>query len=126
MGQHTKSLVLRLGLKSENRCWYCGSDFADEWDSVHVEHQFPKSRGGTNDFDNLVLACRRCNSTKGDKDLEEYRVYAAKKEAGIPKFSGEQLDWLEVQGFEFPEIEGHVFFGEWPKGQERGEQDGED
>lgn len=32
----------------------------------------PISRGGTNDLDNLVLACQPCNVNKGDKTLDEF------------------------------------------------------
>ncbi len=30
-----------------------------------VEHIVPKTHGGTDALDNLAVACRRCNSTKG-------------------------------------------------------------
>ncbi len=44
-----------------NECQYCGS--------VHdltLDHVMPRSRGGKSTWDNLVTACRRCNSKKGD------------------------------------------------------------
>lgn len=33
-----------------------------EWD-----HLIPVSRGGTNDPDNIVVSCRSCNRSKGDR-----------------------------------------------------------
>jgi endonuclease I len=30
------------------------------------EHLYQKSKGGSNDMDNLVAACRDCNSSRGD------------------------------------------------------------
>jgi 5-methylcytosine-specific restriction endonuclease McrA len=34
-------------------------------DNVTIEHIIPKSKGGTNDLENLALACSRCNNEKG-------------------------------------------------------------
>jgi hypothetical protein len=41
-------------------CAYCG-DVATE-----VDHVYPKSKGGEDTLDNLVAACRSCNSRKKD------------------------------------------------------------
>lgn len=49
-----------------NKCVYCGSDAA------HVDHQLPRSRGGKDDFDNLVPSCGPCNISKGTMTAEEY------------------------------------------------------
>ena len=38
-----------------------------------LEHKIPLSRGGTNEYNNLEIACRRCNSKKHNKTLEEYK-----------------------------------------------------
>ncbi len=51
-----------------DRCFYCGSKRVDAFD-----HMQPRSRGGSNHPSNLVPVCRRCNSQKGSKTLEEYR-----------------------------------------------------
>ena len=32
----------------------------------------PKSKGGKDSWDNLVTACRRCNSEKADLSVEEW------------------------------------------------------
>jgi 5-methylcytosine-specific restriction endonuclease McrA len=42
-------------------CAYCGEP-ANE-----VDHIQPRVIGGTDDLDNLVAACRRCNSSKGKR-----------------------------------------------------------
>jgi 5-methylcytosine-specific restriction endonuclease McrA len=39
----------------------------------HLEHKTPLSRGGTNEYNNLDVACRSCNCSKHDKTLEELR-----------------------------------------------------
>jgi len=35
-----------------------------------IDHIIPKSLGGTNDYDNLQLAHRDCNSRRGNKPLD--------------------------------------------------------
>jgi len=47
-------------------CVYCGDK-----KKLTIDHLMPQSRGGSNDQDNLVLACRHCNSTKHDKMPKE-------------------------------------------------------
>ncbi len=42
-------------------CYYCGTSIHENRD---VEHLVPLSRGGSNGFDNIVLACRSCNREK--------------------------------------------------------------
>lgn len=44
------------------KCHYCGCDCSDD---VTVDHVVPYCSGGTDDLSNLVVACRKCNSTKG-------------------------------------------------------------
>ena len=39
----------------------------------HLEHKTPLSRGGTNEYCNLAIACQHCNLTKKTKTEEEYR-----------------------------------------------------
>jgi 5-methylcytosine-specific restriction endonuclease McrA len=42
-------------------CQYCGSA------AENVDHVLPKSRGGQHSWDNVVAACRRCNSRKENR-----------------------------------------------------------
>lgn len=50
-------------------CAYC----ADEKGPFDLDHIHPYSRGGTNDADNLTVACASCNRSKGDLTLDEWR-----------------------------------------------------
>ena len=43
-------------------CVYCGTA-----PSTTVDHRIPLSKGGSNDYTNLVGACSACNSKKKDK-----------------------------------------------------------
>ncbi|MCK9523641.1 MAG: HNH endonuclease [Proteobacteria bacterium] len=54
----------RFKLVQPRACVYCGSD-----QCLSMDHLVPKCKGGPDDADNIVWACRRCNSAKGDKDM---------------------------------------------------------
>lgn len=49
-------------------CAYCGSTVGP----FSIDHVTPVSRGGTHDFENLVVACRSCNSAKGNRPVHEF------------------------------------------------------
>lgn len=51
--------------RDERRCGYCGSD------AQTVDHILPRSRGGTHTWNNLVAACRGCNTKKANRTPEE-------------------------------------------------------
>lgn len=55
--------------RDNNICQYCGYRFAME--QLTMDHVLPKSRGGTNSWDNLVTACKKCNQKKGNKTPKE-------------------------------------------------------
>lgn len=57
--------------KTNGRCWYCGADI-EPFGNWEVDHQHPRSRGGSDSIDNLVPACRKCNSEKSDRTISEY------------------------------------------------------
>lgn len=47
-------------------CQYCGSK-----KNLTIDHVVPKSKGGKTNWNNLVTACHRCNTLKGNKTLEQ-------------------------------------------------------
>lgn len=49
-------------------CAYCG----DTDGPFDVDHIVPRSKGGTNAIDNLTVACRACNRSKGAKDVKDW------------------------------------------------------
>lgn len=51
----------------EAYCCFCGKDNVP----LEIEHVIPRSRGGGNGWDNLVLACVPCNKHKGNRTPEE-------------------------------------------------------
>ena len=52
-------------------CWYCGDELTQA--TATIDHVIPKSRGGSGLRGNTVHACVRCNSTKDDLLLDEFR-----------------------------------------------------
>lgn len=52
------------------RCVYCNKELTIA--QATLDHKYPLSRGGTNERNNLAIACRCCNSSKHDKTAEEY------------------------------------------------------
>jgi 5-methylcytosine-specific restriction endonuclease McrA len=50
------------------RCIHCNARVVvnDSGETLAtIEHIFPRTHGGTDDVENLALACRRCNGEKG-------------------------------------------------------------
>ncbi len=56
-----RSVFVRDG----HRCQYCGAQ------AENIDHVVPRSRGGTHSWENVVACCRRCNTRKEDRLLEE-------------------------------------------------------
>ena len=57
-------------IRQNNYCWYCGKEL--EPSKLTKDHVFPRSKGGDNDMDNIIMVCKTCNSSKGDMDLFEW------------------------------------------------------
>ena len=53
-------------LRDNFRCQYCGKN-----GNLTLDHVIPKSRGGRDHWENVVVSCVRCNNRKGDKTPEE-------------------------------------------------------
>ncbi len=52
-------------LRDDHTCQYCGGV------AESIDHVIPKSRGGEHTWENVVAACKRCNSAKRDRLLHE-------------------------------------------------------
>lgn len=71
-----KSLACSLSLEEwekakaffNNECAYCGKKLK----RLTQDHVIPLSKGGTYTADNIIPACKSCNSSKHDKDFEEW------------------------------------------------------
>jgi 5-methylcytosine-specific restriction endonuclease McrA len=61
------AIYLRDGLA----CCYCG-DGVEEGAVLTLDHVTPHSKGGTNHEANLITACRRCNSSRGNRTVASF------------------------------------------------------
>ena len=67
-GHFRFSQVMRQYARQGNTCAYCKQPAG----IPEPEHVIPLSRGGRNDMSNIVAACHRCNSDKGDMTPGEW------------------------------------------------------
>lgn len=51
--------------RDKHSCAFCGGK------ATTIDHVIPRSRGGTNRWDNTVAACSPCNGKKGNRTPEE-------------------------------------------------------
>ncbi len=54
----------RIRMELPQECVYCGGTHF-----LSIDHIVPTNRGGADSGDNAVWACRKCNSSKSDRDL---------------------------------------------------------
>jgi CRISPR/Cas system Type II protein with McrA/HNH and RuvC-like nuclease domain len=69
---HTRTLRAnrnRIYKRDNYECVYCGSHR-----NLTLDHVIPKSRGGKNDWTNLVTSCFKCNLKKADKTPENVTI----------------------------------------------------
>ncbi len=55
--------------RDHGACGYCGKRMT--LDAATLDHIIPQSQGGPSTWENLVLACKRCNTRKADRSLKE-------------------------------------------------------
>lgn len=48
--------------RDSHTCQYCGKN-----EHLTLDHVVPKAKGGRSTWDNLITACSRCNTFKGDR-----------------------------------------------------------
>lgn len=60
----------KIKLQTGQICNYCGST-----EKLALDHIFPQKYGGQDNAENLIFACRTCNSSKGKKDLMEWMTF---------------------------------------------------
>ncbi len=66
-----------LFARDRYRCQYCGRSTADlkPREALTRDHLIPLSRGGTNDWSNVVTACGPCNTRKANRLPEEIGMH---------------------------------------------------
>lgn len=74
ISKETRQLVYN---KCNGHCAYCGCKL--EYKDMQVDHVLAVGRGGSNDIDNLLPACRQCNYDKHKKTIEGFRKRISKE-----------------------------------------------
>lgn len=77
----TRSTVLKH-IKTA-KCVACASEV--DISRSDLDHIIAKSKGGPQDLTNSILLCRRCNSSKGVKDLLEWWQFKEFKVEDLPR-----------------------------------------
>jgi len=71
-----KKIKIKLSRNNELYCCvFCGKEFIIS--ELTIDHIIPKSKGGSNNINNLVLACRPCNEGRDVANFMEYRMWKA-------------------------------------------------
>lgn len=86
-----KSLYEAIRQRAQFRCEYCHYPELLSSAPLSIDHIQPQSFGGSDDLDNLALACRRCNERRYNFttgiDLET--------NTEVPLFNPRQQEWSE-------------------------------
>lgn len=86
MNPHYPKVAERAG----HMCEYCHAPESVFNFPFEVDHFIPLSKGGTNDLENLALACRACNAYKSF-----HQIGLGAVEKTIPLFNPRQNVWNE-------------------------------
>jgi 5-methylcytosine-specific restriction endonuclease McrA len=84
--------------RDHHSCQYCGGT-----KHLTLDHVIPRSKGGLHSWDNVVAACERCNSRKGDALLHEIGMtLKTKPKAPIhPAVAFAEQFWKGQQGADY-------------------------
>lgn len=67
------------------RCQYCGAG------AESIDHVVPRAKGGPHTWENVVAACRPCNTAKRDRLLSETTM-VLRRRPSVPR----ELTWITV------------------------------
>ncbi len=73
--------------RDKHQCQYCGA--VPDKSDLTLDHIMPRSRGGVDSWENLVLACARCNVKKSNRTPEEANMRLLKQPTAprwLPRF----------------------------------------
>ena len=63
---------LAIYLRDGMCCAYCGATVESSKKPLSLDHLVPASKGGGNHEGNLITCCLKCNSRRGDMDLDKW------------------------------------------------------
>lgn len=71
---------LKLWEENNRQCYWCKMDV--DFENSTLDHVIPKLRGGTNDPDNVVIACIWCNNLKGSMLPDKFAKMVSRPHGG--------------------------------------------
>ena len=71
-GVHKEIWKRRLGDNIEGTCICCQKEIDAITRGHEIGHIEPVSRGGTNEWNNIIPICKTCNSNMADKHMDEW------------------------------------------------------
>jgi len=83
---YTKRVPFRkkhVWVRDKWKCAYCGENVKQK---PTIDHIIPRSKGGRSTYDNVVTACEKCNTHKGNMSLKEVG-YKLRKQPTHPTLS---------------------------------------
>jgi len=81
-----------IWLRDDGICQYSGKKLKPE--EANIDHPFPKSRGGPNTWENMVLCHKDINSKKGSKTPEEAGIKLIRKPKPMsPKLMSDSIEF---------------------------------
>lgn len=75
--QHVRFNRRNIFARDDHQCMYCGQRLPVA--QLSLDHVIPKSRGGPNDWENVVASCVACNVRKGGRTPQEARMALMRK-----------------------------------------------
>jgi 5-methylcytosine-specific restriction endonuclease McrA len=99
---HERSIAVNrrtVFARDSHHCQYCGSP------AESIDHVVPRSRGGLHAWENVVAACRRCNTRKEDRLPHEVGLVLRNKPCAprrrvwlLAMSGGARDDWVQYLG----------------------------
>jgi 5-methylcytosine-specific restriction endonuclease McrA len=88
-------LYSQVATRANHRCEYCLAPEELSGKEFQVEHIVPLASGGTDELNNLALACFRCNLSKGTAQAVQLR----QGDQPVRLFNPRTDDWNECFDF---------------------------
>lgn len=100
--------ITRRGILTRDHyaCNYCGK--IKEGGQLTLDHIIPKSRGGSNSWENLTACCFQCNNRKGDRTPEEAGMPLLRRPLPYSVFSSRFM--LREAAVDTPSWQRYLFF----------------
>ena len=85
--------LLHIGKKFESKCLikWCSNNI--NVFNYHTGHNIPRSKGGTNDIDNLLPICSNCNLSMGSTSINDWNN-TSKKHSCFRRGMINIIEWL--------------------------------